>query len=124
MTAENDEQDHFDLSHLDHEELLATAEALHQGYHELLEERDALIQNITSIGWSLTIVADNASTGDVLGMRAKALRLIRMQLMSLAATGLGGIGLTLKDVKEAEEFSDIAARLEADPTFNQDSPQQ
>lgn len=110
--------EHFDISALSEEEKDAYLEAFHEAHHVMAEERESMLDHITSMGNAYHQLAEIALTGNVLGMRMKTLNLLRIQMEALAAINLGAVGLTVKDVKEAEDFSEVVnGILKDDPNF-------
>ena len=99
-----------DLSQLSEEEKLALIESLHSSLHVVLDE-------LMSMCWSMDYIGSLLLDGDKFGSRKKAINIAALKLKVIAAMVRASYGITQEDVNVTEEFSEIVAQLDADPSF-------
>ena len=99
-----------DLSQLSEEEKLALIESLHSSLHVVLDE-------LMSMCWSMDYIGSQLVDGDKFGSRKKAINIAALKLKVIAAMVRASYGITQEDVNVTEEFSEIVAQLDADPSF-------
>ena len=103
-----------DLSQLSEEEKLALIESLHSSLHVVLDE-------LMSMCWSMDYIGSQLVDGDKFGSRKKAINIAALKLKVIAAMVRASYGITQEDVNVTEEFSEIVAQLDADPSFMAES---
>lgn len=103
-----------DLSQLSEEEKLALIESLHSSLHVAL---DALM----SMCWSMDYIGSLLLDGDKFGSRKKTINIAALKLKVIAAMVRASYGITQEDVNVTEEFSEIVAQLDGDPSFMAES---
>ena len=103
-----------DLSQLSEEEKLALIESLHSSLHVALDE-------LMSMCWSMDYIGSLLLDGDKFGSRKKTINIAALKLKVIAAMVRASYGITQEDVKVTEEFSEIVAQLDGDPSFMAES---
>lgn len=113
--TEDDDNCLGDLSHLSEETKDHLIEHLHEGLHQLDDDKRAAIRNMLTVADALGVMAQQLAAGDMLGQRARTMRLVAMQLDSIAAVTYASLGISEKDIQEMDAFTDIVSQLEDDP---------
>ena len=103
-----------DLSKLSEEEKLALIESLHNSLHIALDE-------LMSMCWSMDYIGSLLLDGDKFGSRKKTINIAALKLKVIAAMVRASYGITQEDVNVTEEFSEIVAQLDGDPSFMAES---
>lgn len=103
-----------DLSKLSEEEKLALIESLHSSLHLALDV-------LMSMCWSMDYIGSLLLDGDKFGSRKKAINIAALKLKVIAAMVRASYGITQEDVNVTEEFSEIVAQLDGDPSFMAES---
>ena len=103
-----------DLSKLSEEEKLALIESLHSSLHLALDV-------LMSMCWSMDYIGSLLLDGDKFGSRKKTINMAALKLKVIAAMVRASYGITQEDVNVTEEFSEIVAQLDADPSFMAES---
>ena len=103
-----------DLSQLSEEEKLALIESLHSSLHVALDE-------LMSMCWSMDYIGSLLLDGDKFGSRKKTINIAALKLKVIAAMVRASYGITQEDVNVTEEFSEIVAQLDGDPSFMAES---
>lgn len=103
-----------DLSQLSEEEKLALIESLHSSLHVALDE-------LMSMCWSMDYIGSLLLDGDKFGSRKKTINMAALKLKVIAAMVRASYGITQEDVNVTEEFSEIVAQLDGDPSFMAES---
>ena len=103
-----------DLSKLSEEEKLALIESLHSSLHLALDV-------LMSMCWSMDYIGSLLLDGDKFGSRKKTINMAALKLKVIAAMVRASYGITQEDVNVTEEFSEIVAQLDGDPSFMAES---
>ena len=103
-----------DLSKLSEEEKLALIESLHSSLHLALDV-------LMSMCWSMDYIGSLLLDGDKFGSRKKTINIAALKLKVIAAMVRASYGITQEDVNVTEEFSEIVAQLDGDPSFMAES---
>ena len=103
-----------DLSQLSEEEKLALIESLHSSLHLALDV-------LMSMCWSMDYIGSLLLDGDKFGSRKKTINIAALKLKVIAAMVRASYGITQEDVNVTEEFSEIVAQLDGDPSFMAES---
>ena len=103
-----------DLSKLSEEEKLALIESLHNSLHIALDE-------LMSMCWSMDYIGSLLLDGDKFGSRKKTINIAALKLKVIAAMVRASYGITQEDVNVTDEFSEIVAQLDGDPSFMAES---
>ena len=103
-----------DLSQLSEEEKLALIESLHSSLHLALDV-------LMSMCWSMDYIGSLLLDGDKFGSRKKTINMAALKLKVIAAMVRASYGITQEDVNVTEEFSEIVAQLDGDPSFMAES---
>ena len=103
-----------DLSQLSEEEKLALIESLHSSLHLALDV-------LMSMCWSMDYIGSLLLDGDKFGSRKKTINIAALKLKVIAAMVRASYGITQEDVNVTDEFSEIVAQLDGDPSFMAES---
>ena len=103
-----------DLSKLSEEEKLALIESLHSSLHLALDV-------LMSMCWSMDYIGSLLLDGDKFGSRKKTINIAALKLKVIAAMVRASYGITQEDVNVTDEFSEIVAQLDGDPSFMAES---
>lgn len=99
------------------EEKIMLIEQLHTAHHEGMEANSDLINAIAGLAWSMKLMADAAREDNNFRNRKQALGLLIMKLDMLSQFTFQSVGVTSKDLAEAEAFGSIVEDLADDPTL-------
>jgi hypothetical protein len=106
-----------DPADMSDEEKISLIEQLHTAHHEGMETNNDLINAIAGLAWSMKLMADAAREDNTYSKRKQALSLLILKLDMLSQFTFQSVGVTSKELAEAEAFGSIVEDLANDPTL-------
>ena len=111
-----DECGPLDLSELSDEEKDDLIHRLHDAYHQMIDEAEAMRTVAVNSESNMVLISEELAEGDKLGSRSKAIKLAVLKSRIMATLTLMQLGVDFEQVATDQKFEDIVSDLDLDGT--------